>query len=91
LFRCTRAEIDAALSDTCRMALARLTIDPSGYEIRTSTLFLVVSLSRRGPAFEIGFRGPWREGKKGRLIRNLIAKQFEPVVPRLRIRTRPAR
>jgi len=73
------------------MALAGLTIQPRGYEIRTATQRLVVSVTRRGSAFEIGFRGPWREGKKGSLVRKLIAKQFEPLVPRLRIRTRPVR
>lgn len=73
------------------MALAHLTIDRGGYEIRTATQCLVVSLTRRGSAFEMRYRGPWSEGRKATLIRDLIAKQFDPVVPRLRIQTRRAR
>jgi hypothetical protein len=70
------------------MALAELTISPSGYEIRTSRETLTIELSPRGRALALVFRGPWRDVRKAVLIRKLIAKQFEPLVPRLRIRLR---
>lgn len=70
------------------MALAELTISPAGYEIRTSRETLTLAVSPRGRAFELVFRGPWRDVRKAVLIRKLIAKQFEPLVPRLRIRLR---
>ena len=70
------------------MALARLTILPAGYEIRTATQCLSLFVSPRGFGFDVAFHGPWREGKKARLIENLIAKQFDPLVPRFRIRLR---
>lgn len=70
------------------MALAELTISPPGYEIRTARETLTLSVARRGPSFELVFRGPWRELKKAALIRKLIAKQFEPLVPRVRIELR---
>lgn len=72
------------------MALARLAPVPAGYEIQTATQRLVVFLTPRGPVFELGFRGPWGAGK-GKLIQKLIAKQFDPVIPRIRIRLRRAR
>lgn len=89
LFRASRAEIDEALGESCRMALAGLTLLPGGYEVRTSVDTLSLVITRRGPAFELVFHGPWRSAKKGVLLAKLIRKQFEPVVPRLRIRLRP--
>ncbi|MEO6331319.1 MAG: hypothetical protein ABIV11_02690 [Gemmatimonadaceae bacterium] len=68
------------------MALARLAVSPAGYEIQTSKESLLLSVVRHGSVFQLGFHGSWRAGKKGRLIRNLIAKQFDPVIPRIRLR-----
>ncbi|MDQ3515334.1 MAG: hypothetical protein M3403_00970 [Gemmatimonadota bacterium] len=91
VFRANRAEVDDALSTTCRMMLVRLLVTSPGYEIYMGATALGVVVSRRGPALQLTFRGPWRAGKKNVLVRNLFAKQFEPIVPRLRIRLRRLR
>lgn len=91
LFKTSRAEIDAAVGATCRMTLARLTTAADGYEIDSSRGVLIVTVSRNGGVFALGFSGMGRAGKKGVLIRNLLAKQFDPIIPRIRIRLRRAR
>lgn len=44
-----------------------------------------------GSSFTIRFIGPWRAGRKATLLQQLIAKQYEPPVPRIRIRMRGPR
>ena len=73
------------------MMLVRLLVTSAGHEIQAGGASLIVSVSRRGPALQLTFRGPWGAGKKSMLIRNLFAKQFEPVIPRLRIHLRRSR
>lgn len=73
------------------MMLVAFAVAPDGYEIRTRHDSLRLTLSMQGRAFRLGFPGRWREAAKGKLVRRLLAKQFEPLVPRPRIRLRRAR
>ena len=91
VFRASRTEVEEALSTTCRMTLVRLGVTSLGYKIDIDSTALGVVVSRRGPALQLTFPGAWRAGKKSTLVRNVIAKQFEPIVPRLRIRLRRSR
>jgi len=91
LFKTSRAEIDDAVGATCRMTLARLTAAADRYEIDSSRGVLIVTVSRNAGFFALGFSGMAQAGKKGVLIRNLLAKQFDPIIPRIRIRLRRAR
>ena len=91
LLRSTRAEIEDAISKTCRMTLARLTSLPDGYRIHVGRDSFTVTLVPRGNAFALRFIGLGRAGKKGLLIRKLLSKQFDPFVPRLKIRLRRVR
>ncbi|MGI8617674.1 MAG: hypothetical protein ACR2L6_01125 [Gemmatimonadaceae bacterium] len=68
------------------MTLARLAVSPAGYEIQTSPDVLRLTVAQHGRVFELGFAGSWRAARKGKLIKRLLAKQFDPVIPRLRIR-----
>lgn len=79
------------MATTCRMLLVGLAVAPEGYEVRTRHDSLRVAVSRQGRAFRLGFRGRWREAAKGKLVQRLLAKQFEPLVPRPRIRLRRTR
>ncbi len=91
LFRTSRAEIDDAVGATCRMTLARLTAVADRYEIDSSRGVLIVSVSRNAGVIALGFSDMGQADKKGVLIRNLLAKQFDPIIPRIRIRLRRAR
>ena len=83
-------ELEEALQNTCRMSLAELESSPGGYHIRTSKQELRIRVEPRRFATELTFRGPWRS-PKGMLIKKLIAKQFEPFIPRLRVRLKRTR
>lgn len=72
------------------MTLVALAMSPDGYEIRTRQESLRIILVSRGRAFQLRFPGRWREAAKGNLVKRLLAKQFEPFVPRPRIRLRRA-
>ena len=91
LLRSTRAEIDEAIASTCRMTLARLTTLPDGYQIHVGRDSFLLTLARRGDGMALRFKGLARAGKKGLLIRKLLSKQFNPFVPRLKIRLRRVR
>lgn len=91
LLRSTRAEIDEAITKTCRMALARLTSLPDGYQIHVGRESFVLTLVPRGNSIALRFKGLGRAGKKGLLIRKLLGKQFDPVIPRLKIHLRRVR
>ncbi|MGK2934438.1 MAG: hypothetical protein ACSLFE_04245 [Gemmatimonadaceae bacterium] len=73
------------------MTLVALAVSPDGYEIRTRHESLRVTLTSRGRAFQLRFPGRWRAVAKGKLVKRLLAKQFEPFVPRPRIRLRRTR
>jgi hypothetical protein len=73
------------------MTLVGLTVSPAGYEIQTRHDSLGLTLSSHGRGFQLGFAGRWRAAAKGRLVKRLLAKQFEPFVPRPRIRLRRTR
>ena len=79
------------MAATCRMTLVAHTASPGGYEIRMRQDLLRLTLSSHGRAFQLGFAGNWRGGAKGKLIKRLLAKQFEPFIPRPRIRLRRTR
>jgi hypothetical protein len=79
------------MAATCRMTLARLTILPDGYQVHVGRDSFTLTLTPRGDAIALRFQGLGRAGKKGILIRKLLAKQFEPLVPRFRIRLRRVR
>lgn len=68
------------------MTLVALAVSPDGYEIRTRDEALRLTLVSRGRVFELGFPGGWRAVAKGKLVKRLLAKQFEPFLPRPRIR-----
>ncbi len=68
------------------MALTGLVVVPDGYELKTASHTLPLDLIERGSVYELVFRGAWKATKKGALLKKLIRKQFEPLVPRLRIR-----
>lgn len=91
LLRSTRAEIDEAIASACRMTLARLTTLPDGYQIHVGRESFRVTLVPRGGGMALRFRGLERAGRKGLLIRKLLSKQFDPFVPRLKIRLRRVR
>ena len=91
VLRSTRAEMDEAIGNTCRMALARLTSLPDGCEVHVGRESFMVTLVPRGGGVALRFRGLERAGKKGLLIRKLLSKQFDPFVLRLKIRLRPVR
>ena len=91
LLRSTRADIDEAIGKTCRMALARLTSVPDGYQIHVGRDSFLLTLVRRGDGMALRFKGLERAGKKGILIRKLLAKQFTPIIPRLKIHLRRVR
>ncbi len=73
------------------MALARLTSLPDGYQIHVGRETFSLILDSRGNAVALRFKGLGRAGKKGLLIRKLLSKQFDPVVPRLKIHLRRVR
>jgi hypothetical protein len=73
------------------MTLVAHTVSPGGYEIRTRQDLLRLTLSSHGRAFQLGFAGNWRAVAKGKLVKRLLAKQFEPFIPRPRIRLRRTR
>ena len=85
MFRCELDDVAKALAATGRMALARVTETAGGYELSTAKDVFAIVVARRGRGVDLRFRGRWSTAKKGILLRNLLAKQFEPVVPRLRI------
>ena len=91
VLRSTRAEIDEAIGNTCRMALARLTSLPDGCRIHVGRESFSVTLVPRAGGVALRFHGLERAGKKGLLIRKLLSKQFDPFVPRPRIRLRRVR
>lgn len=91
LLRSTRAEIDEAVSNTCRMTLARLTSLPEGYQIHVGRDSFLLTLARRGDGMALRFKGLSGAGKKGLLIRKLLVKQFAPFIPRLKIHLRRVR
>lgn len=68
------------------MTLTELAVVPGGYELETAGRTLFLDLIERGSVYELIFRGAWKATKKGALLKRLIRKQFDPVVPRLRIR-----
>ncbi len=73
------------------MTLVHLRVTSDGYEIQTGGAPLRVTVSHGGPVLQLTFPGAWRAARKGVLVRNLIAKQFQPMVPRLRIHLRRSR
>lgn len=73
------------------MTLVELAVSPDRYEIRTVDASLHLTISPPGRVVWLGFAQSWREVAKGKLIKRLLAKQFEPVVPRPRIRLRRIR
>lgn len=73
------------------MTLVAHAVLPGGYEIRTRQDLLRLTLSSHGRAFQLRFPGRWRAVAKGMLVKRLLGKQFEPFVPRPRIRLRRAR
>lgn len=91
VFRIDRAELDAALANSCRMSLARLTVVPGAYEIQTSRETFFLTVARRYRGFALDFRGAWSTTQRGALLKKLIGKQFEPIIPRLRITQRRRR
>jgi hypothetical protein len=91
LLRSTRAEVQEAITNTCRMALARLTSLPDGYQIHVGRESFALTLVQRGNAVGLRFKGLGQAGKKGILIRKLLSKQFDPVIPRLKIKLRRVR
>jgi hypothetical protein len=79
------------MATTCRMTLARLTTLADGYQVHVARDSFTLTLAPRGDTIALRFQSLARAGKKGILIRNLLRKQFNPVVPRLRIRLRRIR
>lgn len=73
------------------MTLVALAVSPDGYVISTRQDLLRLILSNQGRTFQLGFAGNWRAGAKGKLVKRLLAKQFEPFIPRPRIRLRRTR
>jgi hypothetical protein len=91
LFRIERHELDAAIARTCGMARASCTIDDDRVLLQLTHVELTMHIRARGPhQFELRFAGPWRAHRKALLVRSLLAKQFEPLLPRIRIRLRRA-
>jgi hypothetical protein len=88
LLRSTKTEVHEAIASTCRMALARLTSLPDGYQIHVGRESFALTLVPRGNALALRFKGLGRAGKKGLLIRKLLSKQFDPIIPRLKIHLR---
>lgn len=79
------------MATTCRMTLARLTVLPDGYEVHVGRDSFTLTLEPRRNAIALRFQGLGRAGKKGILIRKLLGKQFDPLIPRLRVRLRRVR
>lgn len=73
------------------MTLVAHDVSPGGYEIRIRQHLLRLTLSAHGRTFQLGFAGDWRGAAKGKLVKRLLAKQFEPFIPRPRIRLRRTR
>lgn len=73
------------------MMLAQLTAVAEGYRVQTPRETLHIDVVAKARVFTVVFRGPWRGSRKAGLIRKLLRKQFEPVIPRLRIRLQRTR
>ena len=73
------------------MTLARLTTLPDGYRVHVGRDSFRLTLTRRGDGMALRFKELGRAGKKGHLIRKLLGKQFDPVIPRLRFKQRRIR
>ena len=82
--------MDDAVAATCRMTLTKLTILSDGYRVQVGDSF-VLALVLRGNGMVLRFEGLARAGKKGLLVRKVLRKQFNPIVPPLRIRLRRVR
>ena len=91
LFKCDLEDVARALASTGRMALARVSETAGGYELSTAKDVFIVRVALRRRGVDLRFLGPWTTAKKGVLLRNLLAKQFEPIIPRLRITLRRRR
>lgn len=92
VLRIHRDDLDAALLRSCRMVLAVPTVTAEGVRVQLARTQLLIRIRSCGVrAFELRFDGPWRTHRKARLVRSVIAKQFEPPIPRIRIRLRRVR
>jgi hypothetical protein len=89
VLRIYRDELDDALIRSCRMVRAWPAITPEGVRLQVADAELMIRIRARGSgAFQLRFDGPWRAQRKATLLRSVIAKQFEPPLPRIRIRLR---
>jgi len=92
VLRIDRDALETALARSCRMVLAVPTVTAEGVHVRLARRTLTIRIRAAGRrCFELGFRGDWRAERKARLVRAVIAKQLEPLMPRVRIRLRRRR
>ena len=89
VLRIDRAELDAALVRSCRMVLAVPTVTAEAVHVQLARTVLTIRIRALGRrSFELDFSGDWRAERKARLTRAVVAKQLEPLLPRIRIRLR---
>jgi hypothetical protein len=87
-----RDELDQTIARACRMVLATSNVTAEGVRVRLAQTDLSIHMRPLGTsAFELSFEGPWRAHRKAILLLSVIAKQFDPPLPRIRIRLRRVR
>ena len=92
VLRVDRATLDAALVRSCRMVLAVPTVTAEGVRVQLARTLLEIGIRSFGRnTFQLVFAGDWRAERKARLVQSVVAKQLEPLLPRIRIRFRRQR
>lgn len=92
IFRTVRGELEGTLTASCRRVLAPCSAEEGGITVRLGAAPLVIMIRPLASrSFTLRFSGPWRSERKAMLLQGLVAKQYEPAIPRIKIRLGRAR
>jgi len=92
ILRTVRGDLEATLTAACRRVLAPFSAEGGDIAVRPGAAPLVIIIRPfASRSFTLRFSGPWRSERKAMLLQRLVAKQYEPAIPRIKIRLGRAR
>lgn len=92
ILRTVRGDLEATLTAACRRVLAPFSAEGGDIAVRLGAAPLAIIIRPfASRSFTLRFSGPWRSERKAMLLQRLVAKQYEPAIPRVKIRLGRAR